>query len=268
MTTSPYPSTTKPTILTFHGSGSNSTVHTVQLARLGRLLKPHFDLLTLEAPFPSAAGPGVLPFFEGCGPFKRWIPPSEKVSFDGIKKGEASGAMLKEVEDLIKQTVEDVRRKGGRVVGVVGFSQGTRVVAGLLKGSEIRKRLAGDGDGEGVNWCDFAFAVSVCGSYPPPLLPPSVSKLLDASSLSGEEKTRLQESRIESPTLHVLGKQDEWEWAGHLLIEGCYEKGEGKSEEVSFDMGHHYPVLPEDSELIRDWVMRTWERVEGGVEKR
>ena len=39
----------KPTILAFHGSGSNATVHTVQLARLKRLLSPHFEVMSLLA---------------------------------------------------------------------------------------------------------------------------------------------------------------------------------------------------------------------------
>jgi predicted esterase len=38
----------KPTILAFHGSGSNATVHTVQLARLSRFLKPHFEIESLQ----------------------------------------------------------------------------------------------------------------------------------------------------------------------------------------------------------------------------
>jgi predicted esterase len=38
----------KPTILAFHGSGSNGTVHTVQLARLARLLKEHFEIVSME----------------------------------------------------------------------------------------------------------------------------------------------------------------------------------------------------------------------------
>ncbi|QRD06366.1 hypothetical protein JI435_307880, partial [Parastagonospora nodorum SN15] len=72
------PGPIKPTLLAFHGSGSNATVHTVQLARLMRLLRPHFDVESLEAPFASPAGPGVLPFFDGCGPFYRWLPPRRK----------------------------------------------------------------------------------------------------------------------------------------------------------------------------------------------
>lgn len=59
----PYPNTTymtpstappggssqiKPTLLAFHGSGSNSTIHMVQLARLTRYLKPHFNIESME----------------------------------------------------------------------------------------------------------------------------------------------------------------------------------------------------------------------------
>lgn len=38
----------KPTLLAFHGSGSNATVHTVQLARLMRVIKDHFEVESLE----------------------------------------------------------------------------------------------------------------------------------------------------------------------------------------------------------------------------
>ena len=38
----------KPTLLDFHGSGSNSTVHTVQLARLMRTIKSEFEVESME----------------------------------------------------------------------------------------------------------------------------------------------------------------------------------------------------------------------------
>lgn len=38
----------KPTLLAFHGSGSNATVHTVQLARLSRFIKNDFNIESLE----------------------------------------------------------------------------------------------------------------------------------------------------------------------------------------------------------------------------
>jgi hypothetical protein len=67
--------------------------------------------------------------------------------------------------------------------------------------------------------------------------------------------------KIRMPTLHLQGKQDEWEWAGKLLIEGYYEVGEGMSEVVEYDMGHHYPVNVEENERVRDWMLAAWERV-------
>jgi hypothetical protein len=41
----------KPTLLAFHGSGSNATVHTVQLARLMRVIKGHFEVESLEGKY-------------------------------------------------------------------------------------------------------------------------------------------------------------------------------------------------------------------------
>jgi hypothetical protein len=38
----------KPTLLAFHGSGSNATIHTVQLARLMRVIKGHFEVESME----------------------------------------------------------------------------------------------------------------------------------------------------------------------------------------------------------------------------
>jgi hypothetical protein len=168
-----------------------------------------------------------------------------------MKTGEASSSMPLEVETLIRDTVLDVQRKGGRVVGVLGFSQGTRVVAGLLRGCEI---VAAKGADE--QWlAGLRFGVSVCGSYPPPLVPPCAAKLVD-----GAEEAVLGQ-KIRMPTLHLQGKQDEWEWAGKLLIEGYYEVGEGMSEVVEYDMGHHYPVNVEENERVRDWMLAAWERV-------
>lgn len=221
----------------------------------------------LAAPFPSAAGPGVLPFFEGCGPFKRWIPPSDKVSTAGTKTGEASGSMAPEVEDLIRSTVTKIQSEGGRIVGLIGFSQGTRVVAGLLKGTEIRRAL-GEQDRKDLDWLDFDFALSVCGSYPPPLLPSSMLAALESSSIPPAKQTALVQSKIAIPTLHVQGAQDEWAWAGKLLIEGTYASDEGTSEVSEFTMGHHYPVQAEDTERIKSWVVETYQRTSEGREKR
>lgn len=59
----------KPTLLAFHGSGSNATVHKVQLARLTRVINPYFQVESLEgtlSPFlnclcPPATQPHATP---------------------------------------------------------------------------------------------------------------------------------------------------------------------------------------------------------------
>ncbi|KAI8936694.1 hypothetical protein NX059_007086 [Plenodomus lindquistii] len=256
----------KPTLLAFHGSGSNATVHAVQLARLMRVIKSQFNVEILEAPFPSPAGPGVLPFFDGCGPFKRWLPPSEKVTLEDMRLGRATHTLAPEVEDLIRSTITRVTSSGSPVVGLIGFSQGTKVVAGLLRGLEIRRAL-GDKAGEVGQWLDtLRFGVSICGSYPPPLIPASIVTALEESGLPEEEekkKKALLERKIEIPTFHAQGKNDEWHWAGKALIEGHYEVGEGKSVRMEWEMGHHYPVAPEESEQIGKWMGEMLGKAEG-----
>ena len=242
----------KPTLLAFHGSGSNATIHTVQLARLNRVLKDHFTIESLNAPFPSPAGPGILPFFDGCGPFARWLPPSEKVTIEIMKAGASTSAMSKEVERLVRDAVSRINTNGGRVVGLIGFSQGTKVVAGLLRASQIRREVGARGE----DWLgSFHLALSVCGSYPPPLLPPGVLKLPELAGKSDEEKERLLSEKITSPVLHVQGQQDEWKWASDGLIREHYDVGEGKSVVEQWDMGHHYPQRPEESEKMKDWLV-------------
>lgn len=236
-------------------------VHQVQLARLNRVLGPDYNLECLEAPFPSQAGPGVLPFFDGCGPFKRWIKGTASVT--EMKAGTTTNALPVEVEDLVRNAVNRISSSGGKVIGLIGFSQGTRVIAGLLKSSEIVKTLKQKDpaalEGKNLDWCDWTFGISVCGSYPPALLAPSVTAALASSSLSEEEKKEVLESKITMPVFHVQGAQDEWKWASALLLENCYDIQEGKSVMKEWEMGHHYPTQPEESEEIAQWVAETVE---------
>ncbi|KAL5116851.1 hypothetical protein ACEQ8H_005203 [Pleosporales sp. CAS-2024a] len=250
----------KPTLLAFHGSGSNSMIHTVQLARLMRLLNPYFEVESIEAPFPSPAGPGILPFFDGCGPFKRWLPTATHVTPDSMRRGDSTSLLAPPVEALIKATIERVRAQPqGRVVGLIGFSQGTKIVAGLLRAAELRARFAMQDQED--EWCDFRFALSVCGSYPPGLFPQSIARKLPRGT------TWLDDGKIQTPTFHVQGKQDEWMWAGQALIDKHYEVGDGHSQVVEWDMGHHYPVLPEQSEIIATWMIGMLKRSEGEGEQ-
>ncbi|KAL7772383.1 hypothetical protein CFE70_002342 [Pyrenophora teres f. teres 0-1] len=215
----------KPTLLAFHGSGSNATVHTVQRARLNRVISSEFQIESMEV--------------------------------GQIKNGTGSSAMEPQVQDLVRSTVERINASGGKVVGIIGFSQGTKVLAGLLKGSELRAALAAKGeDVSDIAWCDFQFGVVVCGSFPPPLFPQDViAKVEKAAGLSEAEKKELLERKISTPTFHVVGTQDEYEWAGDALIGGYFEVAEGKSEVRKWDMGHYYPTRPEENEEIGKWMV-------------
>ena len=165
--------------------------------------------------------------------------------------------MEPQVVDLVRDTVQRITASGGKVAGLIGFSQGTKVVAGLLKGSGLRAALAEKGeDVSDLAWCNFSFGVVVCGSYPPPLVPQdAVAKVEKAAGLSEQEKKELLERKISTPAFHVLGTQDEYLWAGEALINGFFEVGEGKSEVRKWDMGHHYPVQAEETEELGEWMI-------------
>ncbi|SPQ22996.1 62a9a291-1933-4faf-8a90-64975e7c9db1 [Thermothielavioides terrestris] len=69
----PTPSPPKPILVFLHGAGTSASIFRLQSRRLAAQLSPHFDLVYLDAPHACPAGPGVLPFFEGCGPYLRWV---------------------------------------------------------------------------------------------------------------------------------------------------------------------------------------------------
>lgn len=171
-----------------------------------------------------------------------------------MRAGNSSSLLSPEVESLIRSTVLRIRATGSRVIGLIGFSQGTKLVAGLLRASEMRKEYGLSG--EDVDWCDFAFGVSVCSSYAPGLVPTSI---LD--KVPEEEREKAWQKKITSPAFLVHGSQDEWNWAGKALIERHYEVGEGKGVQVEWDMGHHYPVRVEESERIAEWMKGVLKKV-------
>ena len=97
-------------------------------------------------------------------------------------------------------------------------------------------------------------------------LPPSLLKLPELASKNDEEKGELLSKKIAFPVLHIMGEQDEWKWAGEALVSGHYEIGEGKSVVENWDMGHHYPARPEESERMNDWLVEQLRVLDGAKE--
>lgn len=173
-----------PRIACFHGGGSSASIFAVQCEALQRQLSSTFVFEFFEAPFERAAGPGVLPFFkyEKFGPYKTWF----QTSRDGVELSDGRSSSLAKAEfgagvrggeggvervwRLLRGRDAELELEGredemGEWVGVMGFSQGTRVVGGLLLDLQRRKEMglfrAGD--------IDFKFGVLCMGSGPPML---------------------------------------------------------------------------------------------------
>jgi hypothetical protein len=152
-----------PRIACFHGGGSTGPIFQLQCDQLISQFSSTFEFVFFNAPFYRDAGPGVLPFFkyEKWGPYRTWFTSDEagSVREDGRgPEGQGEGG-IERVLDLLASAGE-----GGEWVGCLGFSQGTRIVGGLLLDQQRRKKLGlpkAEGD------IDFKFGVLCMGSSAP-----------------------------------------------------------------------------------------------------
>jgi len=178
-----------PAILCLHGGGTNHQIFNIQAIRLQRLLSSSFDFFFLDGPFQSPPGPGVLPVFEGCGPFLRWI---KIIGEDGIP-------------DETRKVVDEALKERD-FVGVMGFSQGAKLASGLLFEQQLAKKKS-----PGIG--GFKFGVLLCGTSPPL-----------TSALAVEEKTEI----ISIPAVHVVGLQDPWRDSSREMFEKYFDKESSK----------------------------------------
>lgn len=223
-----------PRILCLHGGGTSSTIFTFQSRRLIKFLRPHFRLTFIDAPHECAPGPGVLPFFEGLGPYYQWISKNE------------------EEEEQVTERIEEALGKGdgeaGPFVGVIGFSQGARVAAGLLHEAQDRKE---DGPKKGLR-----FGLLMNGSYPPLRQSSSPSTTLPRLS---EHKQRewddQHEGVIHTPSIHVHGSRDDALPLSKLLAR-CFDPS--TTTVLEYDNGHHLPVSDDDTKVIADHVLKVY----------
>jgi hypothetical protein len=182
--------------------------------------------------------------------------------------------MVPAVSNLIEAAVNRARNRGSKVAGIIGFSMGTRVVAGLLKASQMRRELQKEGVWGGPEWLDFNFGVTMCSSFPPLLVPAVAVEAVRNSGLAEARQKEILEARITIPALHVLGSDDEWLYAGKLLVQSGYETDiepqkeveKGKNGVYEFNMGHQYPVQPEDTQKVANWIVGTWEGMKASEE--
>ncbi|TDZ37403.1 Esterase FUS5 [Colletotrichum spinosum] len=138
--------TPRPRLLCLHGGGASARIFQIQLVRLQRVLDTRFEFVFMDAPIETAPGPGVLPVFEGCGPYRRWVSDDPATP----------AAQFQTQKDRAVQLLKTFTKKNGPFVGLVGFSQGGRAAASLLLEHQREPFLE-------VN----PFALFICGTFPP-----------------------------------------------------------------------------------------------------
>ncbi|EEH03892.1 conserved hypothetical protein [Histoplasma capsulatum G186AR] len=287
MTTDPLPS-----ILCLHGSGTSAAIFKIQTIRLRRELQHRFSFVFIDAPFQTDPDPGVLPVFADAGPYFTWVDLStlpvscrslatkdeETKEMSALQRSILRGRtqlMPARTVELLEKTVrEQIERDGRGFVGVIGFSMGGRLAAGLLL--EQQERLlaqqrgnGGNASGNGFADChlapaptglsgggggggegqSFKFGVFICATSPPIT---KLHDLLDHDSTDGRgDKITLPQ--IDIPTLHILGLNDPWIAPGELLATTHFNQV--KTTVRKLDMGHHLPTQQKDNMLLVEGIL-------------
>ena len=226
----------KPAILCLHGSGTSAMIFNIQTIRLQRQLQDVFDFVFIDAPIESPPGPGVVPVFEECGPYWAWQYPS----FSHTEQ-----MMPQETIDVLADTMDrQIATTGQPFVGVLGFSQGTRVAAGLLLQQQRDQKTGRDQDQGWGRRMDFRFGIFLNGSKTP---------LLSDSSLATVGKI------VDIPSVHVIGLQDPFMFLARSLHAEYFEPQHASV--IELNVAHHLPVAPEDTakivrEIVRLYMMK------------
>ncbi|KPI42443.1 Esterase LovG [Cyphellophora attinorum] len=230
----------RPIILCLHGGGSTATVFKIQCRRLIWTLGSQFKFVFAIAPHEGDPGHGMLPVFESCAPFYRWVTRKWKLG-----EGDTESTPSDEI-DLVDESLDAaVRREAGdagwqRVVGVIGFSQGARLVGGLLLRQKLWEREH-RGAVEARKW-NLKFGVMVGGPYPPIALSETVDPA-DYALLK------------EVPTVHAWGIDDH-------VKSGCEQMRAACEGDVCFDMdfkgGHHMPLTDVEAKDLCDLILAAW----------
>ncbi|KAK5459663.1 hypothetical protein LTS15_003792 [Exophiala xenobiotica] len=266
-----------PAILCLHGGGSNATVFKIQTRRLIWQLEKQFRFVFAQAPIEGTPGFGMLPVFASCAPFYRWVNRRFKAGESDVETTPAAEV------DTIDSIIRDVMEANGGVdsfKGVMGFSQGARLTAGLLLRQKIQERddLAASSEsssssstgaattttattttpscsasastGLGLK-TKFAFGVMIGGPYPPIGLSPSPSSDEVDIDIAMANYKLLKDI----PTVHAWGRDDHIRPGCEALARLCESD---HSFQMDFEGGHHLPLKDVEAKDLCDLIMAAW----------
>ncbi|GKT48781.1 esterase mlcF [Colletotrichum spaethianum] len=215
-------------ILCIHGAGSSGDIFRIQLTKIRTALKHEFDFVFVNGPHLTSPGPGVLPWFEGAGPYYSWF-----------KEEDATmERRLEQINDAVKDAQEqwDSTKKNphSRIVGVMAFSEGS-LAATMLLWQQSMGRLP---------WLStLHFATLMCCYFR------QEAAEYMCADLAGEEK-----ALINVPTLHVHGKRDFCLAGARRLVANHYLSE--YAQVMEFDGTHHVPMKREDVDRAVRLVLR------------
>lgn len=219
-------------VLCMHGYRTNAAVMRDQTRGLRRALEPHAEFVFLEGPI-EARGPSeaVLeqryaaskPFFE-WGAFKELRPPNGSRAEDNSDEQHGDGGWYHEYTDFERLVAfMDERLPAlGPIDAVVGFSQGAQMATALSMWYLHH---------HGKRW--WKCAVLVCG--------PRVRGVAVRPAFEHPDGSP---KRVPIPSVHIVGKQDQW-YQGCIEMAGMYEdhpEGAPAPKAVfEHDTGHRFP---------------------------
>ena len=218
-----------PRILCLHGGGTCSSIFRIQVGRLQRILSNEADFVFLDTPFECPPGPGVLPTFEGAGPFYKWTSGP-----DHAKPTDENPSDFPVIQDTIQRLTDE----NGHFVGILAFSQGVRTAATLL--SQINPTVGQHGQHQisTERAKQFSFGVLIAGTFPP----------LHHTKNPNNETNKNSLAHIVVPTVHVLGKYDPIRAESLHFLRQCCEPL--NTTVVNFEGSHEVPTDDETLELI------------------
>ncbi|KAB8227684.1 serine hydrolase FSH [Aspergillus alliaceus] len=225
---------TKPAIICLHGHGSSGEIFQAQSQNLTRVLSPHFRFLFLNSPITTAqAGVGVPLYYAHIKPYRRWHQDRNTIGLFDVTVEDVERER-RVVRDSLKDVIERERRNGpgAGVVGVMGFSQGTRVATAVCLDPELGR--------------DIKFAIMICGICP-------------SLPLSAAET---QVSRpLDIVSVHVQGSGDPWLAKGTRLSKQYFNQR--LATVVRFKGGHEIPVKTGDVQNIAEVMAEYRDRDRG-----
>ena len=214
----------------------------IQTMKLASTLRQHFHLVFVDAPFECPAGRGVLPIFEGCGPYYSWTPVHD-------------GDDVTRVRTVLRKALIE-EGDGMPFVGVLGFSQGAMLAAGLL----MQQHRSGGGlGGEDLK---FNFGVFLVGGFPPISVDSRFTPLGEVYKYGVAADENKYWNSIEVSTVHMIGKRDSVLPKSQALARCFKDDGvdtEGKEIQktvLELDVEHHMPTNMDDTRILANAILR------------